>query len=344
MAKSKGLPGPEAAGLRKAAILLVSLDPESASKLLSQFDKAEQERLAREIVRLEEQPPVAEERDAVLREFASAFQSAQSQDRGGLRSAQAILEKIHPAAEARKILEAVEASLGRSRFEFLKKADVQNVVAFIIDEHPQTIALILSYLPPVQASKLLEALPLAKQQDVVRRLASLGPTSPSVVTQVEKALEIRLSGFASQELQEVDGRAAAAALLNQLPRSAERGILEGLKAEEPELAEGIRRLMFRFEEILRVNDRGIQNVLKNIDTARLSLALKTAKPELREKFFKNMSQRAADRIKEEMDLMGPVRVTDVENAQNAIVDEILRLEEAGEVAIEGRGGAEAVVT
>jgi flagellar motor switch protein FliG len=326
MVRSRASSGSEGAGLRKAAILLVSLDADAASKLLSQFEAAEQEKLAREIVRLENHPPLPEERDAVLREFAATCRSAQATDRGGLRSAQAL-----------------ETSLGRARFGFLKKADIQNVAAFIVDEHPQTIALILSYLPPVQAARLLEALPLAKQQEVVRRLASLGPTHPTVVSQVEKALESRLSSFAPPELQEVDGPAAAAAVLNQVSRATERGILEGLKSEAPELAEGIRRLMFTFEEALRVNDRGIQNVLKNIDTARLSLALKTATPELRDKFFRNMSQRAAERIKEEMELMGPVRVADVEAAQDAVVDEILRLEEAGEVAIEGRGGSEAVV-
>lgn len=342
MAK-KTAASPETAGLRKAAILLVSLDAESASKLLAPFDKADQEKLAREIVRLEEHPPTVDERESVLREFAAAFQTSQATDRGGLRSAQAILEKIHPAGEARKILDAVESSLGRSHFEFLKKADVQNIVAFIVDEHPQTIALILSYLPAPQAAKLVEALPLPKQQEVIRRLAGMVPASPHVVQQVEKALESKLSVFAAQDLQEVDGRAAAAALLNLVSRSTERSILEGLKAEEPELAEGIRRLMFTFEEAVRVNDRGIQNVLKNIDTTKLSLALKTAPPALREKFFRNMSQRAAERIKEEMELMGPVRVSDVEAAQNTIVDEILRLEEAGELAIEGRGGGEAVV-
>ncbi|HEX7898195.1 MAG TPA: flagellar motor switch protein FliG [Planctomycetota bacterium] len=342
MNKRKGLSDAEAAGLRKAAILLVSLEAGSASKLMSQFDPVQQERLAREIILLEEHPPLAEERDAVLREFAGIFRASRSTDRGGLRSARAILEKIHPADEAKKILEAVEASLGRTRFEFLKKADVQNVAAFIADEHPQTIALVLSHLPPAQAARVVECFPLAKQQDVVRRLAGMEPTSPAVVREVEKALESRLSAFAPRESREVDGRAVAAALLNQLSRSTERGILEGLKADEPELAEEIRRRMFTFDDLARVNDRGIQNLLKTLDSSRLPLALKAAKPELREKFFRNMSERAVERVKEEMELMGPVRVSDIEGAQNAIVDEVLRLEETGEVAIEGRGG-EAVV-
>lgn len=332
----------EAAGLRKAAILLVSLEAGSASKLMGQFDSLQQERIAREIVRLEEHPPLAEERDAVFREFAGLFRASRSTDRGGVRSARAILEKLHPAEEAKRILETVESQLGRGRFEFLKKADVQNVAAFIADEHPQTVALVLSHLPPTQAARILECFPLSKQQEVVRRLAGMEPTSPAVVREVEKALETRISAFAPRESRELDGRAAAAALLNQLSRSVERGILEGLRADEPELAEEIRRRMFTFDDLSRVNDRGIQNLLKVLDATRLPLALKAAKPELREKFFRNMSERAVERVKEEMELMGPVRVSDIEGAQNAIVDEILRLEETGEVAIEGRGG-EAVV-
>lgn len=332
----------DAAGLRKAAILLVSLEAGSASKLMAQFDTLQQERLAREIVRLEEHPPLAEERDAVLREFAGLFRASRASDRGGVRSARAILEKLHPADEAKKILEAVESSLGRGRFEFLKKADVQNVAAFIAEEHPQTIALVLSHLPPAQAARILEWFPLSKQQEVVRRLAGMEPTSPAVVREVEKALESRISAFAPRESRAVDGRAVAAALLNQLSRTSERGILEGLKADEPELAEEIRRHMFTFDDLARVNDRGIQNLLKTLDATRLPVALKAAKPELREKFFRNMSERAVERVKEEMELMGPVRVSDIEAAQAAIVDEVLRLEETGEVAIEGRGG-EAVV-
>jgi flagellar motor switch protein FliG len=152
-----------------------------------------------------------------------------------------------------------------------------------------------------------------------------------------------MATFSSSEVQETDGLSAAAKVLNQVGRATERGILEGLKGEEPELVEKIRRLMFTFADLARVNDRGIQNLLKNIDGSRLSLALKTAGADLREKFFANMSKRAVERIKEEMELMGPVRVADVQAAQNAIVDEIMRLEEAGEVAIEGRGGSEAVV-
>ena len=342
-ARSTARWGGENPGLRKAAVLLVSVDAETASKLMGQLDRAEQERVAREIVRLEERPPGPVERDGVLKEFQGLHRVQEAPGRGGVRSAQRILEKVVPAGEAKRILDGIEQSLGRTRFEFLKRMDIQNVASFLSEEQPQTVALILSYLPPSQAARLVETLPLPKQQEVVRRLASMEPTNPRIVEQVEKALETRLSAYAVQELRGINGRAVAAAVLNQVDRATERGILEGLKADEPEVAEGIRRLMFVFDDLMRVNDRGIQNLLKNVDSARLSLALKTARPELRDKFFRNMSQRAAERIREDMELMGPVRVAEVEAAQEVVVDEILRLEEAGEAVIEGRGGSEAVV-
>jgi flagellar motor switch protein FliG len=322
---------------------MVSLDPETAARLMGQLEKSEQEHIAVEIVRLEASPPDRAEREKVLREFLQSQQSLQQTDQGGLRSVQTLLEKVHPPQEARRMLESVSGAAGKSRFEFLRKADPENIVHFIVDEHPQMIALILSHLDPVQSGRILEGLPLAKQQEVVRRLASLEPTSPQVVQQVEKALESRLSTVITQDLEQADGIGAAARVLNQVQRSVERAILEGLKAEEPEMVDRIRRLMFTFADLLRVNDRGVQNLLKNVDTTRLALALKTAKPELRDKLFRNMSQRAVARIQEEMELMGPVRLADVEAAQQAVVDETLRLEEAGELVIEGRGGAQEAV-
>lgn len=333
----------EAAAARKTAILMVSVDQETAARLMGQLDKQEQERIAREIILLEAKPPERDERDRVVRDFHAFHLSQQASDQGGLRSAQQLLEKVHPPQEARKLLDNVQVMMGRSHFDFLRKSDPASVINFINDEHPQLIALIVSHLEPGLAARILEGLSLAKQQDVVKRLASMEPTSPLVVHQVEKALESRLASFTSSEVQETDGLAVAARVLNQVGRSTERGILEGLKTEEPELVDRIRRLMFTFADLVRVNDRGIQNLLKSVDASRLSLALKTAGPELREKFFRNMSKRAVERIQEEMELMGPVRVADVQAGQHAIADEVMRLEEAGELVIEGRGGAEAVV-
>jgi flagellar motor switch protein FliG len=333
----------EAAGARRAAVLMVSLDQTTAARLMSQLAQPEQERIAAEIVRLESAPPDREERERVLREFMTYHLSQQAVEHGGRRSAQAILEKAHSPEEAQRMMEHVEAAVGRQPFEFLRRADPESVVGFIADEHPQMIALILSHLDPRRAAKIVEGLPLARQQEVIRRLASMESASPAVVEQVEKALEGRLAAFVSREGRETDGVAAAAKVLNHVARATERTILEGLRVEEPDLAEKIRRLMFTFTDLARVNDRGIQNLLRTIDTSRLSLALKTAGPSLREKFFHNMSRRAMERITEEMELMGPVRVVDVQAAQNAIVDEVLRLEESGELIVEGRGGSETVV-
>jgi flagellar motor switch protein FliG len=333
----------EAAAARKTAILMISVEQEIAARLMAQLDRREQERIAREIILLEARPPSKEERERVIRDFYHFHLAQQAGAPGGPRSAQSLLEKVYPAGEAKKLIEDVQAGMGGSRFEFLRKADPSSVVHFIGDEHPQLIALIVSHLDPVLGGKILEGLSLTKQQDVVKRLAAMEPTSPQVVHQVEKALESRLSSFAPPEGQGLDGAQVAARVLNHVGRATERGILESLKDEEPELAERIKRLMFTFSDLVRVNDRGIQNLLKSVDTSRLALALKTAGPELKDKFFRNMSRRAVDRVQEEMELLGPVRVVDVQSGQNAIVDEALRLEEAGELLIEGRGGAESLV-
>jgi flagellar motor switch protein FliG len=333
----------EAAGARRAAVLMVSLDQETAARLMSQLEKPEQERIATEIVRLETAPPDRAEREKVLRDFFNFHVSHQAVETGGFRTAQSLLEKVHEPQEAKRILANVQAAVGKTPFEFLRKADPDSVVSFIADEHPQMIALILTHLEPYRAGRIVEGLPLAKQQEVVRRLATMEPTSPAVVEQVEKALQGRLAAFGASEVRETDGVAIAARVLNHVTRATERTILEGLKTDEPDLVDKLRRHMFTFADIARVNDRGIQNLLKTIDTSRLSLALKTTGPDLRDRFFHNMSKRAQERVLEEMELMGPVRVVDVQAAQNAIVDEVLRLEESGELIVEGRGGAETVV-
>ena len=333
----------EAAAARRAAVLMVSLDQEAAARLMAQLDKPEQERIATEIVRLEALPPDRAEREKVLREFTQYHLSQQAVESGGLRTAQSLLEKVHEPGEAKRILANVEAAVGKTPFEFLRKADPESVVGFIADEHPQMIALILSYLEPYRAGRIVEGLPMGKQQEVIRRLATIEPTSPAVVEQVEKALQGRLEAFGAADVRETDGISAAAKVLNHVTRATERVIMEGLKTDEPDLVEKLRRQMFMFADLERVNERGIQNLLKTIDTSRLSLALKTASPELRDKFFRNMSKRAQERVLEEMELMGPVRVVDVQAAQNAIVDEVLRLEEGGELIVEGRGGMDSVV-
>ncbi len=338
------IPGPalDAAGARKAAVLMVSVDQETAARILSQLDKAEQERVALEIVRLESDPPGREERDAVLREFSGFHLAQQVLEHGGMAVARQILERIYPADEVRRIVETLEASTHPSPFSFLQRADAANLAGFVADEHPQTVALVLAHLGPNQAAGLLEALPAPKQREVIRRLATLEHTSPEVVEQVGKALETKLASFVAQEFRRTGGLEAAAEILNLVQRSTERGILDGLAEETPEMVERIRRLMFAFGDIVRVNDRGVQNLLRNIDMSGLALALKHAPPEIKDKFFRNMSKRAAELAREEIEFLGPVRLSDVEAAQQAIVDVVRRLEEQGEVIIEGRPGSEEI--
>lgn len=334
---------PESTGARRAAVFLVSIDTESAARVITQISKEEQEQMALEIAKLEHNPATKEERDGVLKDFYNLHLAQQYVEQGGLAYARSLLEKVLPADEVRRIMEVVETSLKQSPFGFLQKTETQSLITFIQDEHPQTIALIIAYLPPGQASEILESLPLRKQQEVIKRLATMEHTNPEVVSEVERALQGKLAAFVTHELRKTGGVDAAAEILNLVQRSTERNILEGLEEEDPEMVEQIRRLMFTFDDILRVNDRGVQNLLKNVDTSQLSLALKTASPELKEKFFRNMSKRASELVREEMEFLGPVRLSDVEAAQQAVVDAVRRLEEQGELLIEGRGGAEEIV-
>lgn len=331
------------AGPRKAAIFLVSIDPESAGRVFGELEKDDIERVTLEVAKLESEPVTREEQEQVLEEFYHLNLAQQYVEQGGIGYARTLLEKVLPPEEARRIIETIEQSMKMAPFSFLGKTDTENLAAFIQDEHPQTIALIMAYLSSSQASGILEALPLKKQQEVVKRLATMEHTSPEVIGQVEKVLQSKLSAVVSQELREAGGVEAAAEVLNLAQRSTEKNILEGLEEEDPELVDQIRRLMFTFDDILMVNDRGVQNLLKQIDHQQLGLALKSVSPELKEKFFKNMSKRAGELIREDMEFMGPVRLSDVEAAQQAIVDVVRRLEEQGELIIEGRGRAEEII-
>jgi len=233
--------------------------------------------------------------------------------------------------------------MSAAKLDSLQKTDPQQLAKFLETEHPQTIALILAHLPPQKASEILVGLPSQKQIEVVKRVATMEQTSPDVIKEVERGLEHRLSDIVSQTFEKAGGIDTVAEMLNLADRSTEKGIMEGLEAEDPDLVEQIRRLMFVFEDILLVNDKGIQSVLKEVDNEELSLALKTASQELKDKIFKNMSERAAQLIAEDMQYMGPVRVSDVESAQQKIVDIVRRLEDAGEIVIAGRGGEKEMV-
>jgi len=331
----------ELSGLRKAAILLLSVDRDCAAELLKRLDREQVEDVTREIADLRDVDPKV--RDQVVQEFYNLALARSYVKEGGLGYAKALLERSLPKDEAQRIIEQIEHQVSKQPFSFLQKAETENLLTFIQDEHPQTIALILAHLPPHKASEILVGLPAAKQIEVVTRIANMEQTNPEVIKEVEKGLEYRLSGIVSQKFQKVGGVEAVAEMLNLADRATEKAILEALEAEDPDLVEQIRRLMFVFEDILLVDDRGIQKVLKEVDNDELALALKTASDELKEKIFRNMSERAVQLIKEEMEFMGPVRISEVEAAQQKIVDIVRRLEDAGEIIIMGRGGEKDMV-
>jgi flagellar motor switch protein FliG len=331
----------ELSGVRKSAILLLSLSEEQASEILKRLPPEAVEEVSREIAGIREIP--VETRQEIFGEFYNLALANSYLSEGGLDYAKALIRKSLSSADADRIIKQVTQQVQTTPFSFLQKAESENLLTFIQDEHPQTIALILAHLAPQKASEILVGLPSQKQIEVVKRVANMEQTNPEVIKEVERGLEHRLSDIVSQTFEKAGGVDTVAEILNLADRSTEKGIMEGLEAEDPDLVEQIRRLMFVFEDILLVNDKGIQSVLKEVDNEELALALKTASDELKQKIFKNMSERAAQLIQEDMQYMGPVRVSDVESAQQKIVDIVRRLEDAGEIIIAGRGGEKEMV-
>lgn len=323
-------------GSRKAAVLLLALDEEAASLLLKQLQPRAVEEVTRELAGISD---VSDEvRSSVLNEYYELAMSQGFSREGGLDYAKELLRKALDPKEADRILQQISTHVRKSPFAFLQKAEAANLLTFIQDEHPQTIALIISHLPHHKASEILSGLPGPKQVEVVKRVANMEQTNPEVIGEVERGLEARLSNMLSQSGEKTGGVETVAEMLNLADRNTEKAIMEGLEADDPDLVEEIRRLMFVFEDINLVDDKGIQAVLKEVENDQLALALKTASDDLKDKVFRNMSERAATMIAEEMEFMGPVRVSDVEAAQQKIVDVVRRLEDDGEIIITGRGG------
>jgi flagellar motor switch protein FliG len=335
------MPSSDLAGVRKAAILLLTLTQDEASEVLKRLPPEAVEEVSREIASMGEIS--VSQRHDVFGEFYNNALANQYIAEGGLEYAKTLLKKSLTDTDAERMIKQVTQQVQTTPFSFLQKAESENLLTFIQDEHPQTIALILAHLPPQKASEILVGLPSQKQIEVVKRIANMEQTNPEVIKEVERGLEHRLSDIVSQTFEKAGGVETVAEMLNLADRSTEKGIMEGLEAEDPDLVESIRRLMFVFEDILLVNDKGIQAVLKEVDNEELALALKTASEELKQKIFKNMSERAAQLIAEDMQYMGPVRVSDVEGAQQKIVDIVRRLEDAGEIIIAGRGGEKEMV-
>jgi flagellar motor switch protein FliG len=331
----------ENSGVRKSAILLLSLKQEQAAEILKRLPPEAIEEVSREIASLGD--IAVDTRKEVFGEFYSLALANSYVSEGGLEYAKTLIRKSMSEDDASRVIKQVTQQVQTTPFSFLQKAESENLLTFIQDEHPQTIALILAHLPSQKASEILVGLPSQKQIEVVKRVANMEQTNPEVIKEVERGLEHRLSDIVSQTFEKAGGVDTVAEILNLADRSTEKGIMEGLEAEDPDLVEQIRRLMFVFEDILLVNDKGIQSVLKEVENEELALALKTASDELKQKIFKNMSERASQLIQEDMQYMGPVRVSDVESAQQKIVDVVRRLEDAGEIIIAGRGGEKEMV-
>ncbi len=329
-------------GLRKAVVLMISLDMESSAKIMSNLETDEIERISMEIVRIDDEI-APEVRDAVVREFYQTHMASKYLEQGGIEYARQLLEKSLSPEEAAKILAQLENTIQQAPFHFLKQADSEHLLMYIQDEHPQTISLIMAHLSPKQAAEILGGLTPKKQIEVVKRIARMEQTTPEAIRLVEQGLESRLASIVTQDLESAGGVQSVAEILNLCDRTTEKGILENLEEADPDMVEQIRKLMFVFEDIILVNDKGIQSVLREVENDELATALKTASEALQEKIFKNMSTRAAEMIRENMEFMGPVRLSDVEQAQQRIVDIVRRLEETGEVIISGRGGDDNVV-
>lgn len=328
-------------GTVKSAVLLLMLDSDAAGKILRELPTETVEEVTRSLASLGDVPRKLGE--DIVSEFYRVAMAEGWVREGGLDYARSLIRDSLDTKTAEKVIQQIQTQVQRTPFSFLQKAESANLLTFIQDEHPQTIALIVSHLPHHMASEILAGLEDRKQVEVVRRVANMEQTNPEVIREVEKGLESRLSSMISHSSEKVGGVETVAEILNLCDRSTERTIMEGVERQDSDLVEDIRRLMFVFEDISLVDDKGIQRVLKEIENDELCIALRTASDELKEKILGNMSTRAAEMIVEDMEFMGPVRVSDVEAAQQRIVDVARRLEDSGEIVISGRGGAGDVV-
>ncbi len=328
-------------GKQKAAILLISLGPEVSASVYRHLSEEEIEKLTLEISGVRQVEAVKKEE--VIEEFHDIALAQEFITQGGIAYAKEVLEKALGAEKASSIIDRLTSSLQVKPFNFARKADPSQILNFIQNEHPQTIALILSYLEPSQSGQILSELPQELQADVARRIAVMDRTSPEIINEIEQILERKLSSTVTQDFTQTGGIEAVVEVLNGVDRTTERTILDSLEIQDPVLAEEIKKRMFVFEDIVTLDNRAIQRVIRDVENEDLMLSLKVASEEVREVVYQNMSKRMVDTFKEEMEYMGPVRLRDVEEAQSRIVGVIRRLEEAGEIVVARGGGDDIIV-
>lgn len=331
----------EMTGREKAAILLIGLGPEFSAQIFKHLNDEEIEELTLEIANMRKVSP--EEKEKIMEEFYQICVAQEYISEGGINYAKEVLEKALGSQKAMDIINKLTASLQVKPFDFARKADPGQLLNFIQNEHPQTIALILSYLPSGQSAQILSALPQGKQTEVAQRIATMDRTSPDIIKEVEMVLESKLSSLISQDYTSAGGIQSIVDILNSVDRGTEKNIMDTLEVHDAELAEEIRKRMFVFEDIINLDSTSIQRFIREIDNNELAIALKGATEEVASVIYSNMSKRMAEMIKEDMEFMGPVRLRDVEEAQQKIVNIIRKLEETGDIIIARGGGDEIIV-
>lgn len=327
-------------GLKKSAILLMALGPSVSAKILRHFNEADIERISLEIANTTKvEVNTIEE---VLEEFLLLSQAQRYLLDGGLDYARNLLEQTLGVQKAIEIIKKLKEASQIKPFMFVRKADPKQLTNLIAQEHPQTIALILSYLDPLQASQVLGSLPDEQQPEIARRIALMDRTSPEVLKEVEGVLRERLSSVVQQDFAAAGGIQSLVDILNNVDRGTEKLILEELEKDDPKLVDEIRKLMFIFEDVTALDNASIQRIIREVDQKDLALALKGSSDEVKERIFRNVSKRAAEMLKEDVELMGPVRLREVEEAQQRIVSVVRKLDETGEIII-SRGGEDAII-
>ncbi|MDR1705574.1 MAG: flagellar motor switch protein FliG [Clostridiales bacterium] len=329
-------------GREKAAILLITLGPEKSAMLFKHLKEDEIEALTLQIANTNIILPQA--REQVLNEFYEICLAQQYITEGGINYAKTLLEKSLGEDKAFEILQKLGGTLKAKPFDFIRKTDATQILTFIQNEHPQTIALILSYLKPKQAAEVVAELSQERQADVARRIAKMDRTSPDVIKEIERALEKKLSSLLLEDYTMVGGVDSVVNILNEVDRSTEKNIMETLENEDIELAEEIKKKMFVFEDIVILSGRDVQRLYREIpDQKEWAVALKSASQELKDLIFANVSKRLAAMLQEEIDILGPVRRSDVEEAQQKIVNVVRKLQDANEIIIARGGGGDDVI-
>ncbi len=328
-------------GKNKAAVLLVALGPDLSAKIFKHLSDEEIEELTLEIANMQRVNP--EMKYDILEEFHQLLEAKDYINRGGIEYARDVLNKAVGEEKANGILERLTATLQVRPFDAIRKTDPSQLLNFIQSEHPQTIAMVLAYLDADHASHVLSALPQDIQADVTRRIAIMDRTSPDIIKDVEAILEQKLSAVVTNEYASTGGVESIVNILNSVDRGTEKNILDQLEEEDPELAAEIRKRMFVFEDIMLLDERAVQLVMRQVDTHDVALALKTASDDVENKIMSNMSKRAAEMLKEDIEFMGPVRLREVEEAQQRIVNVIRQLEDTGEIVVARGGESEVIV-